>query len=502
MFNWWEMQGDRSPSSISRRRLLQGLFATAAFGASTRWLAGCENRPSGTSRPNKANKPPNVLAIVVDDLRPQLNCYGHQQMISPNIDRLAAGGMLFERAYCQVPVCGASRASTLAGARPTDTRFVTYKARKDEDLPDVPSWPMTFKRNGYRTISYGKVYHTQNDDSESWVEPSWRPWGMWGKDAYVKQENQEIAIANGGPFGPPVEMAEVADNVYADGKIADRTIKTLDRLKDKPKPFFLGVGFFKPHLPFNAPKRYWDLYDRDEIDLADNPFRPKGAPDKALHNWGELRSYSGIPQEGPVSDETARTLIHGYYACTSYVDAQIGQVLDALDDMGLSDNTIVVLWGDHGWQLGEHSLWCKHANFETSLHSPLLVRGPGVPPGQRTRALVEFVDIYPSLCDLCGIDRPDHLEGASFVPLFQNPDLPWKEAVFSRYNSGESIKSDRYRYTEWRNNQGNLNARMLYDHVEDPGENVNIAEQPEMADIVAELSEKLQQGWSAFQPTA
>lgn len=195
----------------------------------------------------------------------------------------------------------------------------------------------------------------------------------------------------------------------------------------------------------------------------------------------------------------ALSLIHGYYAATSYADALVGQILDALDRLELADNTIVILWGDHGWQLGEHGLWCKHANFETSLHTPLIVRGPGVPAGQRTDALVEFVDIYPSLCDLCGLDKPDHLEGSSFVPLLENPNLPWKEAAFSYYNGGHSVKSDRYRYTEWKNDDGVVWARMLYDHVEDPSETVNIAERPEAQTIVAQHQEMLEKGWAAYQ---
>ncbi|MBO9998579.1 MAG: sulfatase [Cyanobacteria bacterium SID2] len=473
------------------------------MGVSTNLVPGCgrQEEDSQLTGSGVTQQKLNVLAIIVDDLRPQLKCYGREQMISPHLDRLAAEGMLFERAYCQVPICGASRASTLSGVRPTWERFGSnYKARKDKDFPEGISLPGIFKQHGYRTISYGKVYHTLDDDRDSWIEGPWRPWGMWGQNAYVKPENQAIAATREGAYGPPVEMADVADNVYADGKIAERTVETLDRLKDKPKPFFLAVGFFKPHLPFNAPKKYWDLYDRDDINLADNPFRPAGAPNAALHNWGELRAYDGIPKEGPVSEDMARTLIHGYYACTSYIDAQIGTVLDALDQFGLRDHTIVVLWGDHGWQLGEHGLWCKHANFETSLHSPLLVRAPGFPEGQRTAALVEFVDIYPSLCELCGIELPEYLEGSSFVPLLDDPERPWKEAAFSRYQRGESIKVDRYRYTEWRNDPEEIRATMLYDHVADLGENTNIADRPENAELVRKLSEQLKQGWRAFRP--
>ncbi|MHC4657042.1 MAG: sulfatase/phosphatase domain-containing protein [Planctomycetota bacterium] len=235
------------------------------------------------------------------------------------------------------------------------------------------------------------------------------------------------------------------------------------------------------------------LPTREKIDLADNPFRPKGAPDAALHNWGELRAYVGIPPKGSLSSDLARTLIHGYYACVSYTDAQIGRVLSELDRLGLRKNTIVVLWGDHGWNLGEHGLWCKHCNFETSLHSPLIVTAPGIKAGQKTNALTEYLDIYPSLCRLCDLSLPAHLQGKSFVPLMKKPNLPWKEAVFSRYYNGDSVKTDRYRYTEWHRKNGTRYARMLYDHKTDPHENVNISELPKNKALVKKLSKMLQQ---------
>ncbi|MHC4537386.1 MAG: sulfatase, partial [Planctomycetota bacterium] len=293
--------------------------------------------------------------------------------------------------------------------------------------------------------------------------------------------------------GPAFESADVPDNAYFDGMIADKGISDLRRLKNMDKPFFLALGFFKPHLPFNAPKKYWDLYSKEQIDLADNPFRPKGAPDAALHNWGELRAYHGIPPKGPLSEDMARTLIHGYYACVSYTDAQIGRVLTELDRLGLRDNTTIVLWGDHGWNLGEHGLWCKHCNFETSLHSPLIVRAPNIKAGSRTNALTEYLDIYPSLCKLSNLPLPKHLQGKSFVPLLKNPNLPWKKAVFSRYFRGDSVKTDRYRYTQWRDRKNKVYARMLYDHSIDLVENVNIAERPENKQIVKKMSKMIQE---------
>jgi iduronate 2-sulfatase len=473
-----------STMHYTRRDLLKAMGSGAvAFGMPALLFAGQGNR-AGRKRPN-------VLFIAVDDLRPQLGCYGHKQMISPNIDRLASDGVTFLRSYCQVPVCGASRASLLTGVRPTKDRFLGYDTWAEKDLPGALSIARHFKLNGYHTISNGKVFHHKNDCLDGWSEEPWRPKGSWLN--YLLEENRKLVDQDSNQRGPAYEAADVADNAYFDGMIADKGISDLRRLKAMDKPFFLALGFLKPHLPFNAPKKYWDMYKRENIDLADNPFRPKGAPDAALHNWGELRAYHGIPAKGPLSDELARALIHGYYACVSYTDAQIGRVLAELDRLGLRDDTTVILWGDHGWNLGEHGLWCKHCNFETSLHSPLIVRGLGIKAGIKTNGLTEYLDIYPSLCELCGLPLPGHLQGRSFVPLLSNPNLPWKKAVFSRYIRGDSVKTDRYRYTEWRRKDGKIYARMLYDHSVDLLENVNISELPENKEVVNKLSNMLQE---------
>jgi len=464
--------------NCTRRSFLKAVgLGTAALGM-----------PSSIFAADKSKS--NVLFIAVDDLRPQLGCYGHKQMISPNIDRLASDGVTFLRSYCQVPVCGASRASLLTGVRPTKDRFLGYNTWAEKDLPGALSVAEHFKNNGYHTISNGKIFHHRADCRDSWSEDAWRPKGNWRN--YMLDENRKLNSQKPKLAGPAYENADVPDNAYFDGMIADKGISDLRRLKGVDKPFFLALGFLKPHLPFNAPKKYWDMYKRREIDLADNPFRPKGAPDTALHNWGELRQYHGIPAKGPLSDELARTLVHGYYACVSYTDAQIGRVVDELDRLGLRDNTVVILWGDHGWNLGEHGLWCKHCNFETSLHSPLIVRGPGIQAGMKIDALTEYLDIYPSLCELCGLPLPGHLQGRSFVPLLKEPNLPWKKAVFSRYFRGDSVKTDQYRYTEWRRKNGDIYARMLYDHKVDWVENVNISELPGNKELVNKLSDMLQ----------
>jgi arylsulfatase A-like enzyme len=321
---------------------------------------------------------------------------------------------------------------------------------------------------------------------DSWNEPPWKEEPQNWRD-YISEENLRYAEQNNG-LGLPYEMMDVPDSAYQDGRVANKTIADLMRVKDMDKPFFLAVGFFKPHLPFNAPERYWDLYDPGTINLPYNYFRPENAPDAAIHNFGELRQYHKVTKEGPLDSEMAKTLIRGYYASISYTDTQIGKVLHALDTLGLKDNTIVILWGDHGWQLAEHTLWCKHSNFNLALRVPLIIRAPGYTHGGQTEALVEFIDIYPTLCDLANINLPDHLHGSSIKHIMKNPSESGKKVIYSRFHNGESIKTDRYLYSEWHNASKEIYARMLYDHVNDPDENINIAELPEMSEKVDELS--------------
>jgi iduronate 2-sulfatase len=439
---------------------------------------------------------PNVLFIAVDDLRPELGCYGQSHIQSPHIDKLAESGLTFNRAYCNIPVCGASRASILSGIRPNRTRFLDYSCRQDEDVPGVVSLPMHFKNNGYKTVSLGKIYHHQNDGQGSWSETPWSPQGEWqGWQAYVLPESHkqiEPRPNGSGINGPSFEWPDAPDHIYPDGMIADEAVRRLQQFRNTGDPFFLAVGFLKPHLPFNAPKKYWDLYDFNEIELPDNMKKPDGAPDESMHNFGELRNYTDVPNQGPLDEEFMRKLIHGYYACVSYTDAQIGKVLSELERLGLAENTIVVLWGDHGWHLGEHDLWCKHCNFEKVLHIPLILRAPEKKQNLKTNALVEYVDIYPSLCELAGLEKPFHLQGKSFVPLAENPNQPWKEEVFCRWIKGETVVTKTHTYTEWSNDQpGQVTARMMYNLTEDPEETVNISERPENKKLVGELSEKL-----------
>jgi arylsulfatase A-like enzyme len=433
---------------------------------------------------------PNVLFIAVDDLRPELACYGKQQIHSPNIDRLARSGVLFERAYCMVPTCGASRASLMTGIRPARNRFVNYLTWAQKDAPGITTFNTQFRKNGYYTVSLGKIFHHPADNAEGWSEPAWRPKGV---PSYRKRENvalhQKRQKQGKRKRGPAWESADVPNNAYIDGLLAERAVADLRRLQAKDAPFFLAVGFFKPHLPFVAPKRFWDLYDHDKIQLPDNYHAPKDAPNESIHSSGELRAYAGIPARGPVSDEAARKLIHGYYACVSYTDALIGNLLDELDRLKLADNTIVVLWGDHGWNLGEHTLWCKHSCYETSMQIPLIVRAPGFKAGERRTGLIESIDLYPSLCELAGLPLPEHLQGRSFAGLMRDPQAAWKRAAVGRYRNGDTIRTDTFRFTEFTNSNGKRTSHMLYDHDADPRENVNVAKA--RSETVSELAEQL-----------
>ena len=432
---------------------------------------------------------PNVLFIAVDDLRPEFAAYGATHIKSPRLDQLAAQSVRFDRAYCMVPTCGASRASMLTGVRPTPQRFVTFTARADEEAPWATTLNSHFKANGYRTGSLGKIFHSAQDSQAGWTDAPWRPglphYQLPANTAFEKQKLR----------GPPTEAAAVADDAYGDGAVANHAVKRLKTLAAHPdEPFFLAVGFYKPHLPFVAPQKYWDLYPPASIKLPDNYQLPTNAPAESTHSWGELRAYEGIPPKGPITDDTARLLIRGYYACVSYTDAQIGKVLAELDRLGLAENTIVVLWGDHGWNLGDHTYWNKHSTFESSMRIPLLVRAPGIAGGTHTAGLTESIDLYPSLCELTGLPIPATVEGKSFVPLLRFPDRPWSEAAVGRYTRGDTIRTDRYRYTEYRDNRGAgpRKSDMLYDHYTDALENHNIAQDPELAETVQSLNRTIQ----------
>ena len=460
---------------------------------------------------------PNVLFVISDDLRPQLGCYGLDWIRSPRMDAFASESLLCERAYCQQAVCAPSRASVLTGCRPDTTAIYDLQTPVRSVMPDVLTMPQFFRQNGYETVSTGKVYHHREDDVENWTGGVLIEEGDWQGRGYLTDEAVEAvaefnrrAEAEGltarRGIGPAVEAPDVPDDAYPDGKDTARTIAELERLSGEDKPFFLAYGLHKPHLPFNAPKRYWDLYDRESIPLAGNPFPPEDftAFTSQFGVSGEIAAYKGVPDSGSVPDGVARTLVHGYAACVSYIDTLFGRVLDALDRLDLADNTIVILWGDHGWKLGEHDAWCKHTNFEIDARAPLILHVPGRTGGQRTRALVEFVDMYPTLVDLCGLPLPEHLEGLSMSPLIEEPDRTWKSAAFGQYPRhgreimGYAMRTDRYRYIEWQNRDtGEVEARELYDHESDPDENRNVAGHVEDPELVDRLSAQLSRGWRA-----
>lgn len=495
------------------KRILHLLLGLCAAGT----LHAAESSPSK----------PNVLFIAVDDLRPELGCYGKDYIKSPNIDAMANNGTVFERAYCQQSVCSPSRTSIMTGMRPDTTKVWDLRTHFRDAQPDVVTLGQAFKSSGYFVQGMGKIYHGKLDD-----EPTWSvPWQTPKAPKYVLPESLEIEkaaeAATGGKVpegqgksskansrGPAYECADVPDNTYQDGKVADLAVETLKELAKKDQPFFLAVGFVKPHLPFVSPKKYWDMYDPADIKLATNRFVAKDSPEYAVNvNDGEIRAYSGIPPTGDMPEDLARKLRHAYYAGVSYTDAQIGRVMAELKTLGLDKNTIVVLWGDHGWNLGEHSLWGKHTNVENDVNAPLIISAPGQKAaGQSTPALAEFVDIYPTLCDLAGVPLPDHLEGVSLKPLMDNPSLPWKTAAFSQYPRksdgqalmGYTMRTDRYRFTVWvdRDDHTKVDAIELYDHQTDPQENTNVAKDPANAELVKSLMKQWEGGWQAAKPPA
>lgn len=455
-------------------------------------------------------KPVNVLFIAIDDLRVQYGPYDIDTAHTPNIDKLAEGGVAFTRAYSNVPVCGASRASMLTGVRPTSKRFITFESAADQ-TPWATTLPEQFKNNGYYSISLGKIFNNPRDKAESWSEPEWRPNskssepGGGNNQKIIARHNyvteDALAVARTDRYAHlAFEKADVEDDAYYNGQIANRAIADLRRLKEMDQPFFLAVGLLKPHLPFNAPSRYWEMYEEKNIPLSATPDMPKNAPKEAQHNWGEVRNYGhdgAMPARNTdetMPDELARKLIHGYYAATSYSDALVGDILEELEALDLDDNTIVVLWGDHGWSLGEHTQWAKHSSFNVVNQIPLIIRTPGMSEevkGSMASGLVESVDIFPTLTELAGLETPGHTQGSSFKTLIDDPESPGKAAVFPRWKNADSIRTDRYFYTEWRNRKGEVTARMLFDHFEDPTETVNLSEDPAHAQVVERLHSQL-----------
>ncbi|MCU0226102.1 MAG: sulfatase [Bryobacterales bacterium] len=463
----------------------------------------------------------NVLFLVVDDLRPQLGCYGDRTVKTPHIDALAARGVLFERAYAQQALCSPSRTSFLTGLRPDTTGIYDIETHFRDRVPDVVTLPQLFRNSGYSTRGFYKVFHMAGfdpnlgnlNDPPSWTEPLYLPvrsvYGPEGEGllrrsyAQLEAEGKTLSYQHI-PRSLAFEAPDVPDEALSDGEVAHEAVNALRAWKDRP--FFMAVGFYKPHLPFVAPKRYWDLYREDEIPLPENQYPPQHAPSYAVPDDKELRSYVGIPKQGEFPDELKRKLMHAYLASISYVDAQIGKVLAALQALGLNENTVVVLLGDHGFQMGEHGTWAKkHSNFEIAANAPLIVAAPGsAQAGVKSKALVEFIDLYPTLAELCALPESGALEGTSFAPVLAHPHRPWKKAAFCQYPRGavmgRSVTDGRFRYTQWARRNEAPDAAELYDHETDPGENVNRSGDPAFAGDEARMRSLLHGGWRAARP--
>jgi len=455
---------------------------------------------------SSADQRPNVLFIAVDDLRTSLGCYGDTLVQSPQIDRFAATARRFDHAYTQQAVCGPSRTSLLTGRLPDNTRVWHNRNLFRDTQPDLVTLPQLFKNHGYDTVSLGKVF--SGDERE--LDPA-----SWSEPEILKQKgwkNSALGDSGGEGKGPAWEAADVPDEGYPDGKLAQLAIEKLTALRSGDKPFFLAVGFFKPHLPFNAPKRYWDLYDPAAFELNDDGQRVKGISGHAHHSHRELGGYRDLPKDEHLDATTTRTLRHGYHACVSYIDAQIGKLLTTLDQPGLAQNTIVVLWGDHGFALGEKDRWGKGTNFERDTRVPLLIRTPDLgSPGAAAAGLVELVDVFPTLAELASLPAPQGLDGRSLVPMLANPQAPGREAVLSQFARpfsastpefmGYSLRTATHRYTRWITWPARqLVAEELYDYTTGPGtrregafwiEEENIAPHPAQADTRQALSETL-----------
>lgn len=444
----------------------------------------------------------NVLLICVDDLKPTIGCYGDAFAKTPNIDALAKRALMFERAYCNQAVCAPSRNALMTSLRPETLGIYDLATNFRKSRPDAVTMAQHFHQHGYKTQALGKIMHVGHGNSED--AASWDVPHFGGKTiGYALKENQvptrEGALFDNKPAGElprgaATESADVSDDTYSDGKIATEAIRRLQAAKSDAKPFFIAVGFLKPHLPFVAPKRYWDMHDPSKLPQPTRHTPPDGAPSYAPQFGGELRNYADMPKgTEPIPEETTRHLIHGYYAATSYMDAQLGKVLDELKKLDLEKNTIVVLWGDHGWHLGDHGMWCKHTNYEQAARIPLLIAAPGA-PSTRSMAFVETVDLYPTIAELAGIPPRAGLDGKSFATHLFDPQYAHRPHVVHVYPRkgllGRALRNERYRLVEWKKPGAAVSTAEyeLYDYLEDPGETKNFAStQPEMVKTLAAL---------------
>lgn len=500
---------------------------------------------------------PNVLFLIMHDVGRRYGCYGNPRVISPNVDALASESLRFENHYCHWPLCGPSRANIFTGCRPLTTQrfdnrpfFPAFRERSREDFRSLPE---LFRLHGYRTFGTGLVFHDV-DDEPSWSDGFWRPslpaeerrWIRIAQEAspnpwldrdssrLIEERLQRLREAGMGEEdlkrpenlrrfrGPAVEAAEVADNAYFDGQAAEKAIDWIHG-RGAPGPFFLAVGFTAGHLPFNCPGKYWDLYDRSALQLPEYRQPPLGSPEWVEGDSEPVQYYtqSGYDRPWHADEEQSRELLHGRYAVISYIDALVGEILEALRSSGLYDDTLVVLTSDHGFHDGEHGYWGKHNLWERSLTVPLLLRlpcGGSLPEGggradggSAVGALTEHVDLYPTLCELCGLEKPQWLEGQSLVPLIADPGREWKRAVFSHrrhmwhdrlqvYDIAHTVRTGRYRYTLYLDGRGKRLYRELFDYLEDPLETENRAGLPGCRETAAELQRMIQGGWREQRP--
>ena len=500
---------------------------------------------------------PNVLFIAVDDLKPLLGCYGNTLVKTPNIDRLGKMGTVFLNNYCQQAVCGPTRASLLTGMRPDYTKVRDLKTKMRDMNPDIVTLPQYFMSQGYTTSGVGKIFHPscvdKKVDPQSWSVPFFFPKDSdYANGAPVKKHYQSPELKaleatedaapidekekkkakkedldedGGSSRGPAFECLDLPDNAYEDGVTALIAEKQIIKLSKEKKPFFMAVGFHKPHLPFVSPKKYWDLYNRQDMPVAEFQEQAANGKDFEYQNSGELSSYSGVKEFAKNTDksvnkigltiEKQKELVHAYYAAVSYTDAQVGILLNTLEKLGTLNNTIIILWGDHGWHLGDHDMWGKHTNFEQATKAPLIIAAPGLKPGQ-SKSMTEFVDVFPTLCELSGGEVPAYLEGKSLVPVMKNNKVSVKEYAMSQYPRkmpktdikkedgkvklmGYSMRTSQYRYTVWLKNftsdqpysVDKVYTLELYDYAKDPQEKVNVANDKKYASVVADLDKKM-----------
>lgn len=458
---------------------------------------------------------PNILFVLIDDLRPELSPYGAEHMHTPNFERLSQQSVRFERAYTQQAVCLPARISLFSGQYPQTTGVTTLQDKFWQLHENPLTLTRLLRENGYRTIGMGKIYHDEQ----------WREWDDWTemmnisdvlKSRYASPES-EAALAElekqaralgleGKEYRQFVRLDAVertygSDDRYHDIAMTQLAIEKVRKYAKDETPFFLSVGYRKPHLPFVAPKRYWDLYNREALPVPAQPTSPERAPPIALTEWGELRAFKGIPARGPIHQELAQELVHGYLACVSMIDDQIGRLLNVLEEENLMDNTIIVVWGDHGWKLGDLGMWCKHTNYEIDVRIPLFIRLPKEQTGgSATYHITETIDIFPTICELVGLAIPSGCEGKSLLPVLRNPTAPSDEVAYAEFQrtgqiTGFSVRTAQFRYTEWiQMKNGEVYATELYDLARDPNESTNIAGLPETASTIATLAPLLHAG--------